>query len=66
VTRIADEARVPVIDIAASFARQPAPGALYASPGAHFNEAGDRLAAVAIFTRRRLSRRSPASSRSSA
>jgi hypothetical protein len=48
VTRIAAQARIPVIDIAAAFARQPAPGALYAYPGAHFNEAGYRLAADVI------------------
>jgi hypothetical protein len=48
VKAVAARQNIPLIDVAAAFAKDPDPGALYAYPGAHFSPLGYRRAAEII------------------
>jgi len=48
VTRIAAARRIPLIDVAAAFARDAAPETLYAYPGSHYNAKGYRVVAETV------------------
>lgn len=57
VGHIAERQQIPLIDISAAFAGQPAPEKLYAYPGAHFSVYGYRVAAETLAGRLRKDQR---------